>query len=690
MKRSKYSPPDPIKAAVLLFYTPPVDPDPTSFLHVLLQPGNVVISDVQNKRRKRKADEMYIETPIHCKLQPNQEYTLSTFPEDESVLIQPKKAEFYNEIFDNYFATFEVTLEQIRRNIHLSLTDSNSSLCVWEGQIDLPSAAIRKPQGQSAVGLRPDMSLLSIRSSFISGVSGPVLQSLLDGLLEKWVINDSEREAAHGMQNRADKACFVIDMVWRKGEAARSEMIALLCDIDPFFCRHLGMRSDKDEMMIEKVTASPPSATDTMPASFLPPSQGSGESSALSPSRSMPSLSETPSTRNRKRTQQKRSQSLPDVTSQDSFERFTPEISDDGNSEIYRFLCTSPGLYQCSVTGLVFNMKGEGDVTYRIVHWDWRLLAQRHKKPAGPLFDITCQQQSVCQLHLPHCEIRSTGARQFLSVAHVTDEGTEFIPPHEITETHVVINITGFSKYGNVKEEDSPPDPIEAAVLLFYIPPVDPSPISLVNVLLLPGNVVLRNVQNQREKRNARERYIDVPSECQLYPKQKYVLSASRKDTSIRIQPKKAKFKIENYHNFSTTFQVILKDKMESIKLLLRNRDSSHCVWRKRVYPSLAAVRRPQVQGGQDLTSVEILRSVWEPFINRVSGPMLKSLLDRLHHNGAISKSEREAADVKQNKTEMARYCINTVMSKGERASSEIITFLCEEDKYLSETLGLM
>ncbi|XP_025766349.1 uncharacterized protein LOC112847934 isoform X4 [Oreochromis niloticus] len=47
-------------------------------------------------------------------------------------------------------------------------------------------------------------------------------------------------------------------------------------------------------------------------------------------------------------------------------------------------------------------LKGGGDVVYRTVPWNRKLLAQHHKKPAGPLFDIKCQQQSVCQLHLPH------------------------------------------------------------------------------------------------------------------------------------------------------------------------------------------------------------------------------------------------------------------------------------------------
>ncbi|XP_029935772.1 NACHT, LRR and PYD domains-containing protein 1b allele 3-like [Myripristis murdjan] len=452
----------------------------------------------------------------------------------------------------------------------------------------------------------------------------------------------------------------------------------------------LGENHDAPEEKVPPVTASPPSATDTMPASSLLPFQRSGESSVLSCSRSMPSLSETPSTRNRKHTHRKRSQSLPDVTSQDSFKRFTPEISDDENSEIYRFQCTSPGLYQCSVTGLVFNMKGEGDVTYRIVHWDRRLLAQHHKKPAGPLFDIRCQQQSVCQLHLPHCEIRSTGACQFLSVAHVTDEGTDFILPHEITETHAVIEITGFSKYGIVKEEDSPPGPIRAVVLLFYIPPVDPDPTSFLHVLLLPGNIVIRDVQYKRRERNADERYIETPPHCKLQPNQEYMLSTSPEDESVLIQPKKQEFDNEINDNYFTTFEVVLHQIMKNINLLLRESNSSHCVWERQVSLSSATVRKPLVQRVVGLHPDKHLLSIRKAFIDRVSGPVLQSLLDRLLEKQVINDSEKEAADAKQSKHKMASFVIDMVRKKGERASSQMITFLRKEDKYLSESLGLM
>ncbi|CAB1344199.1 unnamed protein product, partial [Coregonus sp. 'balchen'] len=63
-------------------------------------------------------------------------------------------------------------------------------------------------------------------------------------------------------------------------------------------------------------------------------------------------------------------------------------------------------------------MEGEGEVLYRTVPWDRRLLAQSGKRPAGPLFNIDCPQKSVCQLHLPHCQIHSGGGCDFLSVAH--------------------------------------------------------------------------------------------------------------------------------------------------------------------------------------------------------------------------------------------------------------------------------
>uniref|UniRef100_A0A3P9CZF1 FIIND domain-containing protein n=1 Tax=Maylandia zebra TaxID=106582 RepID=A0A3P9CZF1_9CICH len=269
-------------------------------------------------------------------------------------------------------------------------------------------------------------------------------------------------------------------------------------------------------------------------------------------------------------------------------------------------------LYQCSVTGLVFLMKAEGDVLYRTVPWNRRLLAQHHKKPAGPLFDIKCQQQSVCQLCLPHCELISTGGGQFLQVAHVNDE-------------------------------------VQALVLLFYKPPVDPDPRSILSVLLLPRNIVIRDVQRTRRKLNGDERYIDTSPHCKLHPKQVYTLSTVPEDDLIKVQPKEADFDDEYYDSYFTSFQVILRKILKDVNLSLKDESSSTCVWERKLClfsPTVGTLSRPPS---------ERLLNTRSCFIEGISGPVLSSLIDKLLEKKVITDAEREAADAKQDKREKAR-----------------------------------
>ncbi|KAI4807016.1 hypothetical protein KUCAC02_017796 [Chaenocephalus aceratus] len=96
---------------------------------------------------------------VHPESEPEQEYTLSTRPEDDSVRVQPPEAEFYCDDYDNYHPSFQ------------RLRD------IW--------------------------------SDFIEGTSKPLLKSLVDKLFEKKVLTDSERESAEEKQNRSDKAGFL-------------------------------------------------------------------------------------------------------------------------------------------------------------------------------------------------------------------------------------------------------------------------------------------------------------------------------------------------------------------------------------------------------------------------------------------------------------------------------------------------
>ncbi|XP_034036676.1 NACHT, LRR and PYD domains-containing protein 1-like [Thalassophryne amazonica] len=417
----------------------------------------------------------------------------------------------------------------------------------------------------------------------------------------------------------------------------------------------------------------PESSSSISNTSFLPRSHSM---SSLSPDTSAEDKNMSPAT------------SLPEMVFEERFEEFDPDITDDEDGDTYRLWCPGPGLYWCSVTHLVFNMEGGGDVTYRVVPWNRRLLAQYYKKCAGPLFDIQSLHQTVCQLHLPHCQIGSTA--NSLSVAHVTDDGIKFIAPRRITETHVIININGFSAYGNVKDNSSPPDPVRALVLLFYAPPLDPELRSVLNVLLLSRNVMLRDVLQIRKRLVGDEQYIETLPHCKLKPKQEYTLFTCPEDNSVQVTPAEAEFDEESYDSYFPSFLVILETLIKDMTLFLRDAADSSCVWQSPVCLLSTSVRKPSGLNVLNLPEKKKLLEIRSNVIDGVSEPVLKSLLDKLLEKKVISDSEKDSVDGNRNKTGKPRFVIDTVRMKSEAASSQMIEFLCELDPFLCEHLGLM
>ncbi|XP_038854452.1 NACHT, LRR and PYD domains-containing protein 1 homolog [Salvelinus namaycush] len=87
--------------------------------------------------------------------------------------------------------------------------------------------AVSSPTGSAEQQLR------SVRTEFVKRVSGPVLDGLLDRLLQHTVINQEEMESVKVIAERAEKARVIIDMVLRKGNESSSRMINLLGELDP-------------------------------------------------------------------------------------------------------------------------------------------------------------------------------------------------------------------------------------------------------------------------------------------------------------------------------------------------------------------------------------------------------------------------------------------------------------------------
>ncbi|XP_038871846.1 NACHT, LRR and PYD domains-containing protein 1b allele 2-like isoform X2 [Salvelinus namaycush] len=374
--------------------------------------------------------------------------------------------------------------------------------------------------------------------------------------------------------------------------------------------------------------------------------------------------------------------------------QFEPKTCDHENKGAYWFQWPHAGLFQCSITGLVFELEGEGEVLYWTVPWNRRLLAQRGKRPAGPLFKFTCPQGSVGQLHLPHCELYDQGGCEFLSVAHVTDDKkVEFIDNLELTDTHVIINVTGFSKYVIVSEEGRPISPIDALVLLFYqLPDVDKR--SILKVLLLPSNVVLKEVREERRSSNGdREIYLETTSHCQLTPKQEYTLSTDLTDDH-RIKPTKASFvDFQSYENYIPTFQLFMQSIVKEANIFLNENGSDKFVWDGLVWLPASLTEftstvlapppaTPSIPPGRAFITkhrmaLETRLGVLRPILLRLQQP----------DQGVLIDEEREEVLSITTKTLQNQALLDMVIRKGARAQEHFYQALREADHCLVEDL---
>ncbi|XP_044032068.1 protein NLRC3-like isoform X2 [Siniperca chuatsi] len=254
---------------------------------------------------------------------------------------------------------------------------------------------------------------------------------------------------------------------------------------------------------------------------------------------------------------------------------FSPEQT-TGSS--YRFRCPGPGVFQCTLTGLVFVMAQEAELLYRTVQWDESLLQSAGKMAAGMLFDIKCSEDdAVCQLHLPHCETKDALLVDgLLSVIHITDDGMSILEPLEITDTHVVVKVPHLSAFGLVWDYIQRflniSLPINGQVLLFLRPPNIRH--QILDVFLLQDNIPLHEVAAQQ---GAAEN-IRISSDCHLGIGQSY--SVHCEPEGFIIQPESAPFRSKYGPNFYPTFEVFLTTNPEEVTLTVQDRERKE-VWRR-------------------------------------------------------------------------------------------------------------
>ncbi|CAJ1081549.1 protein NLRC3-like isoform X4 [Xyrichtys novacula] len=224
-----------IRAQVLLFLRP--SKRRYRVLDVFLLPRNIALTEVI----EQQGDSEFIETSSHCLLYPDQRYSVICEP---GGITQPEQAEFFQNHGPNFYPTFEVLLTSDSHEVTLTVQDQDQRE-VWKQHIYVPGPGEKTRQKTSrrpdtVEHMDPDQELRRIRAQFVTQVSDPVLNNLVDTLVEKEVLNLYETEFIQ-TNTRAEKARYLLDVVQRKGAAASSVLIDALREVDPFLSKHLNL-----------------------------------------------------------------------------------------------------------------------------------------------------------------------------------------------------------------------------------------------------------------------------------------------------------------------------------------------------------------------------------------------------------------------------------------------------------------
>ncbi|KAL1280834.1 hypothetical protein QQF64_015434 [Cirrhinus molitorella] len=347
--------------------------------------------------------------------------------------------------------------------------------------------------------------------------------------------------------------------------------------------------------------------------------------------------------------------------------------------ELLRFVCPHAGQFQCILTSLVFVMEGEGEVLYRVVSWDPRLLdGLGQMKPAGPLYNIDCFNGSISGLHLPHCEIFSEENKESLAVARFTGGNVEIMNPLKVTEAHVMIDIRDLSHFGLLKKMIFPPSPVVAQVLLFLRPITARQREHILDVHLLPRNVPLSKVKDQHTENI----HIKTSSKCSLTPESEYSLCCQPEGSTV--QPGTETFECNCGPNCHPTFEVFVDGNIEEIRLSLLDKTGRE-VWEPRRIPLTATGQDIEPPVPRRLTECEFVKKHRDKLIQRVSSVMV--IADGLRAKDMIPDEMYDKVHAAEPRQEKTRFLLDALDSGGAAVKAEFCRLLKENERYLVDEL---
>ncbi|XP_056466935.1 NACHT, LRR and PYD domains-containing protein 1 homolog isoform X3 [Gadus chalcogrammus] len=372
------------------------------------------------------------------------------------------------------------------------------------------------------------------------------------------------------------------------------------------------------------------------------------------------------------------------------------------------------GTYECSATGLVFEVSEQALVRYSVLSWsEFSKFLQDSWRPAGSIWnvDVVNKDSSVLKfIHFPHSLCLAEPEHDLsLRVLHVKEQQAVIESTVDFTASHVKWRVSSLSPLGpiiscsvQVKHH---------GVVLVYKEQKKKPTFTFHVFLALNNCSEIKAIEEQVLSSIKTWMKIDKPPTCRLEEKYHNLKS----EPEGKIEPSNLEFTTEVVQ--LKGFFVVRFDEGPPFELFIRAKDSDEPLWSTTIReedwngkkkPNLwkriklwfaARIARARTQKGKNNVNHQLrlsggpgkLQRIRSPFVERVSTPLIKGLLDDLWQQKVLSTEEKDT--VMENhkiRADQARCLIDMVMGKGERASEEMINSMKERDHQLCLTLGLI
>ncbi|XP_069727310.1 caspase recruitment domain-containing protein 8-like isoform X2 [Phaenicophaeus curvirostris] len=374
------------------------------------------------------------------------------------------------------------------------------------------------------------------------------------------------------------------------------------------------------------------------------------------------------------------------VCQEPSFPEVTPTITQVSSKNRLKYQAHLPreGIYQCSITGLAFEVKSAVTVTYWNTRWTRHLSEDEQDTlmPVGPLFHIEVQAGVVQKVFLPHfiC-LAECGADRPCFIAHFKYEKMTLETPTLLMPFYAVLDNPSFSLLGVLwrkMRSSFGSVPVHSLVLLFQ--QLSAANTTLHLYLIPNDKSVKQDIEKQEMDWNSKV----IPKPSPLNPLFLGCVYRVAGTNSVEITPDEhLTFCYKSPKKQQLFVEIYIKNVEEDTELSMTNTRDNVRVWKTllRSGDIRLTPQKPPPHGCHTPSGAAFVKKNKTELCSRMA--QVPSIVLHLQDANVINKDEEEEVLSQDTRQRKNRVLLDLLERKGPEAQEQLYQILRDKDPYL-------